>query len=472
MILKYLIKGTTEEEKERMKITKMFALTMDEAIFEGLDFYLYKFVKDALVLNCLLDENLLDNFMEYSLKSYMLKHNVKTQATTAFNFKQPSGIKSAFLALKQELANYYNDLSKGETDISLYKSDLYKFKNEFLNKKMYEVITSTAIILRDNKDNKSGVNDAIQNSMKETSMIESMTKMFDEILEDRVVDLKPYPITRLGIDYMDEHFGDLKTGYLLEITAPPSWGKTIYTVMNPCYNAIVLHNANVLYLSIEQSESILNAIMLTKRIHDTTGKFISFKDIESEVYENSEVESLVNITKYNLFEKEEQRTIGRFIVGNSENLYSNTIKQVVEQHEAKYGINFDVVVIDYMADLSHKQIGKEFVDKADLTKEGYKEFHDLCRTKNKLGIALNQLTKEGIDNVMSGKPVTFGNTAGGQASDRYVELSINIGGTQAEYAKQIRDMQIVKCRFAPILPRVKCGINMMVGLFREIKSSI
>ena len=68
--------------------------------------------------------------------------------------------------------------------------------------------------------------------------------------------------------------------------------------------------------------------------------------------------------------------------------------------------------------------------------------------------------------------MTFGNTAGGQASDRYVELSINIGGTQAEYAKQIRDMQIVKCRFAPILPRVKCGINMMVGLFREIKSSI
>ena len=78
MILKYLIKGTAEEEKERMKITKMFSLTMDEAVFEGLDFYLYKFVKDALVLNCLLDENLLDNFMEYSLKSYMLKHNVKT----------------------------------------------------------------------------------------------------------------------------------------------------------------------------------------------------------------------------------------------------------------------------------------------------------------------------------------------------------------------------------------------------------
>lgn len=479
-LFKYTVAGNDCEQQklfEFKQITNMVATVFDN-IFTGIDFYMFYYIQQANKQDQCLTPALLDAFTQFNLPSIVKKYQVRTQAIEEFSLRDASGIEAACIQLRLELMSYMEELISMQYaidfEINNFKADLLKLKIAYLQDLYLKALQEGMQVSSEMDAKRSGIEDAVEVTRKRFNDIDVYKGYFDSILMNKLEQVKPTIITTTSIKPIDDAVRGLYSQTLTVIAGGPGSGKTTFSLSNPIYQAIMLNKKNVLYFSVEQSDIELQNKLLSRFIADIYKKMLNPQAIRAGDYDNSpEVNIMIQTAKMKLFGTETRDAeYGTIDFVSFEDIYSNTIIETTKKMEALHKKTYDVVVIDYMYQLEHKQQGRESLTREAITREAYAEAKKLAMTFNKCVIAVEQLNQAGVENVSKGKLVENGNFAGGANVDRYADNIFVITGTKEEKDANICYLQTVKTRNAGAIPRLKFKMNLMCGIYRLTEGAV
>lgn len=396
--------------------------SLPESEFKGLNKYLYFIVRYFNKLGLTPTEARLDAIIKNQLKVFISESQEKTNGTLSLNFKDPVDLERAYKIIREEIISAIEILDT-TTDISKdWHTAIVEFFENSRREKIMDINRTAMEIATIGVGNKFGPLESLEYMNAATTQainLYSESKLQELIIDAKNVRRKPELITPLGIPSIDNDTGGgIYSGELWSIEANSSVGKTRFAIGSAVYTALKL-NRNVLFISLEQTFSEIESILIARYIADKRGILIPSTKILKELNLSGEEKELIDLARYALFES------GKF--GKFRYIDDITLNDFIAKLDSEDVLHgpFDLIVLDHMYILPYmytKEIG--VLDQATITGRGYKVFKKYVRTRNKAGIAINQLNQEGEEKTTKGISPGQKGAAGGKEVYRHTDYNV------------------------------------------------
>lgn len=473
-VLAYFIND--KEDKVTMERAAYFIYVFDNNIFEKKYFYFYELLREANILKTTLTKEMLDSLCKYSLPDMIKRHKVVTTTTEGLSFSEPSAFRQVLQGIQLELSMLYEECMQEKDDESNYKVALLEMKEKHLTEMMRINAVKYVSILSGDDTKQIGVNSALAEMKTGIAEIESVKERFDEVLQMSKKTHKPQYVCSYNMGPLDNEIGGLISTELNVVSGSSGQGKTTFALCNIVYPALVVDKINVCYMSIDQSELDLQDKLIATHVNTRYKLKLSPRAISLNKYDDdSEAKTKINSARYLLFEADkrgEERSVGKFVVVEAKDIFSNTIIDTVVAEEHKHHVKFDLVVIDYGSAIQHKRIERENLTKEDVVREVYSNAKYLALGHGKAVICLEQYTREGGVKIEKSQSIADTDLAGGMYVPRYADNIICMTGNKEERAVGRGYLEAIKTRNAQRPPKFMYQAQLNTGTFVVQESEV
>lgn len=429
-IFSHFISHSKEDVNVRVGYIMWFNDTFPDSEFSGDDFIMKQYCDYCARLSVPMRFDYFCVFLTTELRRILIETNVRVPGTDSLDYKEPTGLESAYLVASEYLQNEFRVLETYEVDIQDFRVAADAFMSKRLGERIVEELGKTYDTLSSSENSRSTVEYALDKlfTLRDVYDTESL-----EDLEDGVVTAKGnfQFLTDTGIKVIDDDIGGLYTTQLFGLEAMPGTGKTRFALGVWAYRAAVVYHKDVIYYQLEQTEEEANAMLVARHVFTLYNIQISSAMIQFDKVP-PELQSKVDAARIDLFESGKY---GKLFVKNT-NLYYETMAQIFKKDDKLKG-PFDIIIVDYMGLIEQKpaKYQKEMLD-YQLIGKSYRRFKNYVRSTRKAGIAVAQFNQAGIDAGKADKEITPDMAQGGIAVYRHTDQNLALSTTNTMKAQQ------------------------------------
>jgi RecA/RadA recombinase len=458
----------TTDLHKRIAYARWFCSSVPEDEFSGSDKVFYHFAYELQRLSLPLVRDSFFDLTRTFLRPYLIKNKLKVAGTESYTYEDPTHLQPIIDATTEILQAEFDVLETGDYPIESFPVEAKMFFNTRREKLLMDMfLRGSQLINTPEKYVGGGTSDTLQFVSNEVAKIKVIYD--DEKLQDIGVYVDSNAgnmdfVTDFGLKTIDEDMhGGLHTGQLLLLDGGPGSGKTKFATAHGMYRAAVLHMQNVLYFVLEQSVREIESILISTHLFNLYGirvdpAWINFNSITDE-----ETQKKVEAARYDLFESGNYGAM--HIVSGS--LQLNDMTERMDVMDTLFG-PFQLIIVDYMYLLTYQYVREVgMLDTTEVIRRGQRNFKAYLLRKNKAGIAVNQLNREGVDASKNDKDIDETMSAGGMEMYRSADYSIVITYTKAMEAQRKRRLQNPKKRSSAGFGNLLVSVALDVNYFYE-----
>lgn len=472
--------------EDRKVVQKRFALSFwflesfPETEFKGIERYFYQALQQAVDLETPMNERFLDTFIKSELKSIIARTKEKVPGTETMVFEDIIQLETAVRIVGDLMRESYIELLSYDSDFDNFLPDASEFMGLRLQSQVLDLMSTSYEMLNTMTNKRIGPQDTIEFMNFRTQMImeiydkaklESIgdiSALYTEN-EDGEVEVNAKQVFELsfdtGITGLDKDMKGIYTTQLIGVEAAPGMGKTKFAVSVLNYRAATAFKKNTWFGSLEQTVPEIEAMFLSIHIFHLFNKQVSSFDIARGAL-TPEMQRLKDIAYEDLFKSGKY---GKILIEECD-LFIETFVNKFKMIDVLHG-GVDVFTVDYMA-LMQQAPAKPGEYKAVMTdwkiiQLAYRRFKAFCRQKRKVGIAVNQLNREGITKSKAGQLTDQNDAQGGIEVYRNTDYNIVISATEEMEAMRIRRLTNPKKRNADGLGELLVNVRLAFGYWYD-----
>lgn len=442
----------------RKGLASWFLNSFPHSEFLNEDRVMYDVVEQASSLGITSGEKYLEVYIRTELKPFLYKHKVKVQGTEGLIFEDPLSLDQAYAITSDVLrAEYYGILQDSE-EIDDFPIEIVEFMQVQKDNRVLDLLMNAHEISTGVSRGNIGSGDAAEILQQESQAIleiydkdklVELGEIFPQLLESE--DGKGTTKFKFGmytgIPTIDNDTRGVYTSRVYGIEGAPGRGKTRFAIGVFGYRAAVQHNLNVSFRTLEQSVEEIEAIFVSLHVYFLFGKIVPDNFILSEdSIKDEDIKNKVKAARQDLFKS------GKYgkIKVKQDKLYLGTFIQAFKQQDRLEG-GMDMYIIDYMALIEQEapKQGERYyrhLDEWKIIQQAYRKFKAYCLHNGKIGVALNQLNRSGIEKSNAGKATDENDAQGGVEVYRSTDYNIVVGGTEEMMAQSKRQLYNPKKR--------------------------
>lgn len=457
-VFKFFISRPEETEvvtNKRLAYASWFLSSFPVSEFSKEECVFYGFMEYCISLGIIPKYKYLEIYLATELKKFLAKTSTKVVGTEALNFDEPAALESAILTTSSVMKSAYKELEELEAPIEDFTITVKTFMRERQNEKLVKVFERAYSKISAKDDITAAVeytrDEVIEiGDMYDPSVLEELVESDGNFGNDAMEFLLD-----TGISAIDRVLGGIFRKQLFGIEAAPGDGKTRFALGCITYRAITVYKLNVIYFALEQSKGELKAILTARHVLELFGKIVSDKMIFSNTVPE-ELQPLVDAAELDLYESGKY---GRIDI-QATNLEVESFTEKMRNQNRSKG-PYDVFIIDHMYMLGSSATGYDRLNEAQIIQRGYRKFKRFVRSKNVVGVAVNQFNREGVDASRGGKGIDASMIAGGIECHRNIDADIALCCTDVMKVQGVREAQIPKNRsseyFNPVILNTRLG---------------
>lgn len=452
-IFSYFIARGDGADDKRLGYLSWFVLQYPAGEFQRDEAIFYDFACYCQQLAVPLKQAYLDIYLSTELNIFLAKSKTKIDGTENLSYDDPNSFETAASITREALSTEYRELEAGDINIDDFPVMVDKFRQERLDLRTTEVLERTYADISSSKDPGGS---AIKARERITEIIDIYSP--DALLEIQSAansEAAMTPVVDTGILAIDRDLTALARTQLLDISAPPGAGKTRMAIGVFCHRAL-LNNKNVLYFTLEQSKTEIEAMLIARHVLYLFNDIISDKMITSGTVPK-ELQPKVEAARLDILESGKY---GNFNVQETD-LYLETFLDKIRTQDRVSG-PYDLIVIDHMSLMqSIPPKGQRQLQDYQVVAKSYRKFKQYVRHNRKAGLSVNQFNREGIEAAKQDKEIDATMGAGGIEAYRSTDANITITYTATMAAQGLRRISLPKSRssegFGSIMVQTRLG---------------
>ena len=437
----FISRGDTVESTKRLAFASWFTSEVPLSEFDGDERLFCEYLDYSVNLNIPVKYKYLQVWLNTELREVLRKTNIRVTGCEALSFDEPVAFETAYNTTVNVLSDNFNVLEAMESNVDDFASELASYFARRRNERLTQALASTFDLLNSTDSSEDAADYALDtiNTIKDiydTSKLEDLD--FSKGNPDNVTMIK---VSDCGLPAIDTDSGGIFTSQLVGIEAQPGTGKTRLALGTYCYRAMTIYNKDVLFLSLEQKEEEIRAMMIACHMFWMFNVQISDKMILTGNIPE-ELRAKYEAAKFDLFESNKY---GKF-VAKEVDLYVETFITKLRTLDKLLG-PFDLICIDYMGLIESKPAAyQKALTEYEIIKTSFKQFKKYLRRSNKAGIAISQFNREGIQAGKNDKEITTEMAQGGIAVYRNTDYNIAMSMTETMKLQQKRRFSQPKVR--------------------------
>lgn len=482
IIYRHFIKRDTDDLKLiniRKGISMWFVESFPLQEFKGIDAVFYNMMELAHRVGIPVSERYMEVYIKTELRQFLYRSKVKVQGAEGLIYEDPLALEQATVISADVLrAEFYNLLTEPE-EIEDFQIEIIEFMDSQRNERVLDLLMNAHQTATGVSSGRVGSADAAEVINYESQAI---LDVYDKTKLEELGDLFPRlqmsddgkgeaafrHAFNCGIPSIDKDTRGFFTSRLYGIEAPPGAGKTRFTTGVLIYSASVFHGLNSVYHTLEQKDVEIKAILIALHIYHLYGKIVP----DNMVLTRHEIKDLDIRRKIDVAEKDlfESGKYGKITVKDKKIFLENFINTLKQEDILEGG--YDVFAIDYMSLIEQeppKAGSRHFVHLSDwkIIQQAYRKFKAFCLHNGKVGIAINQLNKEGSEKANAGKDTDENDAQGGMEVYRSTDYNMVIGGTDEMKAQDKRRLTNPKKRGSKGFGALILDCLIEIGYFYE-----
>lgn len=431
--------------------TKLITTIMKElptTEFKGINLYAILLIKQAYELDMPPSMENLIRIGEVFLNKYITtyKENTSLNTVSSEDFDLPGKIDSIKNGILEELVqnveiHEFEPIEKLDIDFKdeskIRILEFYEMKKKEITRDMITALDSS---ISNGMEVDFGLLGTTDNKIK-TYYDEGYLKEVIEVGE--IESFSPTLMFKTQMKSLDTLIGGVYTGDLWSLESTSGVGKTRMAVGHICHTAI-MSNKNVLYITLEETNSKIESLLVSRHIIYKYDVQIENKIIYRNLYtEDKERWAYIEAAKQDL---KTNPDYGKYTIA-SITLDVNNIEDKIKMYEAANGITYDVIVLDHAYIVSAKRTRDEGVlSHHDIVSKTYKTMKQLVKGKERFALVLNQFNQKGAEKAALGKSPGQDGVAGGLEACRNTDLNIAIVETDAMKQQNQVKLYLTKSR--------------------------
>jgi hypothetical protein len=454
-IFKYFVAKGDGDDNKRLAYTSWFCTEFPLQEFRGEELIFMHFLNYTTHLSIPAKRSCLDVYLQWEMRSFLVKEKVKIDGTESCNFEEPTSLEVAFTTTKQVISAIFNELEAELCDLSDFVVKADQFIKQRLNERTVEVFTKAY-------DMFSGKADSIEMATFALESQQLLADIYDPLKLEEITDTldtaEDAEMTFLldtGIPAVDSVTYGLCRKQLAGLEAPPGSGKTRFALGVWAHRAVVNYGINVLFFALEQTKAEVKAMLTSRHILHLYGKLIPDKMITANAVPE-DLSTMVKAAKLDLFESGKY---GKIHILETNLHVEDFIDKIKNQDRLKGP--FDIVIIDHMYLMESKSSGRLKLSQVEIISQSYRKFKRYVRSSLKGGIAINQFNREGIEAAKQDKEIDATMAAGGIEAYRNTDFNLTITFNDTMFVQGKRKISIPKARstepFMPIIVDTRLG---------------
>lgn len=460
----FLIKPNDDEETayKRLAHAAWFVDAIPQTEFNNDELLYWKFLEYSSQLEVPPNLRTLEVWIATELRKVLLDTHARVAGCEALNYEEPVAFETALSITRGVLVDDYNALEMNDNIASEFKVDCDAYFSTQRKNRITEIL-SRGYDMLGSTDDPIKASDYLMDSLLIINDIYDVEKLEELDGKSGTVKRRPRFACDTGLPAIDKDSGGFYTTQLIGIEAQPGTGKTRFVLGDMIYRAATIHHKNCLYLSLEQNEIELEAMLIAKHVFVMFGHQIADKLIwEDRVPDEMKAE--VEAARIDLFQS------GKYgkITYKRIDLYVETFTSKLRTL-CLLGGGYDVIAIDYIGLIGSKpaKYHAELKD-AEIIKQAYQRFKRFCSKNDILGIAIAQFNKEGIEAGEKDKEITVSMAQGGQAVYRNTDYNIAMSRSQTMKLQQKLRMSQPKVRASAGFGSIICSTRLGFCWFQQI----
>lgn len=460
----FFVKPNDDESTayKRLAHAAWFVDAIPKTEYDGDELLFWEFMDYSSTLGVPLTLRTLEVWISTELRKVLLDTHARVAGCEALNYEEPVAFETALSITRGVLVDDFNVLEMQDNNPTEFKVDC----NAYFNTQKKNRITQ---ILSTGYDTLGSTDDAMKAS---EYLLDSLTVVNDVYDVEKLEEIdgktgtkqrKPRFACDTGIPAIDKDSEGFYTTQLIGFEAQPGTGKTRFVWGNMLYRAATLHHKDVLFISLEQNEIELEAMVIAKHVYTMFGHQISDKLIWQDKVPK-EMVAEVEAARYDLFQS-----------GKYGKMHFKRLDLFVETFQSKLRtLNllsgpYDIIAIDYMGLMGSKpaMYHKELTE-AEIIREGYKRFKRFVAKNDILGIAIAQFNEKGVAAGKEDKEITVSMAQGGQPVYRNTDYNVAISRTETMRLQQRVRMSQPKVRASAGFGSVICETRLGFCWFRQL----
>lgn len=462
----FISRGDQSDAKRRLAYAAWFVEAIPLIEFDGDDKLFAEYIDYSVSLGVPVKFKYFQTWMDTELREVLHKTRVKVPGCENLSFDDPVSFETCYRTTVDVMNDNFKILETVESDLDDFRMEVAAYFAEKRSSKLTQALAGTFDVLSNSGSTDDAADYALDtiNAIKEVYDVDKLedleTADEDTILQNKATMIK---VSDSGLPAIDTDSGGLFTSQLLGVEAQPGTGKTRFALGTYCYRAVTVYKKNVLFLSLEQKEAEIHAMMVACHMFhmfniQISDKMILTGNIPDEVYPQYEA------AKFDLFSSGKY---GKFIAKEAD-LYVETFIVKLRTLDKLQG-PFDLICIDYMGLIESKpaQYQKEKTE-YEIIKTAFKQFKKFLRHSNKAGIAISQFNREGIQAGKNDKEITTEMAQGGIAVYRNTDYNIAMSMTDTMRLQQKRRFSQPKVRSSAGFHNFLADVRLGFCYFKQI----
>lgn len=438
----FISRGDTVEANRRLAYASWFTSTIPLSEFDGDEKLFCEYMDYSVTLGIPITYKYFQVWLDTELREILHKTKVHVTGCETLRFEDPVSFETAYQTTVSVMSDNFNVLEAMESNVEDFPIEVAAYFKVRRSDRLTQTLARTFDILNDTnsvEDASDYVLDTINaiNDIYDTSNLEDL----DFSKKDINSNVTMFKVSDCGLPAIDKDSEGLFSTQLLGVEAQPGTGKTRFTLGTYCYRALTIHKKNVLFLTLEQKEEEIRAMLLACHIFWMFNIQVSDKMILTDKIPE-EVRPKLEAAQYDLFESGKY---GKFICKETD-LYVETFITKLRTFDKLLG-PFDLICIDYMGLIESKPAEyRKALEEYEIIKTAFKQFKRYLRRTGKAGIAISQLNRDGIQAGKNDKEISTDMAQGGIAVYRNTDYNIAMTMTNTMKLQQKRRFSQPKVR--------------------------
>lgn len=460
-IFRHFIKRDTDSEKLiniRKGLSMWFINSFPQGEFTGIDGVFFAFTELSTEIGIPISERYMEIFIQTELKQLIYRLKLKVVGTEGLVFEDPISLEQATIITADILRAEFYNLQQESEEIEDFQVEILEFINTQRDERVLDILmraheTATGVSSR-----RIGSADAAEMINYES---QTVLDIYNKEKLSELGDIFPALLKsedgnkadsfrfafNTGIESIDNDTRGIFTSRLYGIEAPPGAGKTRFALGCWIYSAAVHYGLNCVYHTLEQKDVEMEAILISLHLFFLYNKVVPDSWILTRnTIKDEDIRRKIDIAEADLFKS------GKYgkIKVKHKGLFLESFINVFKQEDKLEG-GYDVFAVDYMSLIEQEppKPGAGYSRRYDdwkVIQQSYRKFKSYCLHNDKVGIAINQLNKEGTEKANAGKDTDENDAQGGMEVYRSTDYNIVIGGTSEMKAQNKRRLTNPKKR--------------------------
>lgn len=459
----FISRGEPAEANKRLAYASWFVSTIPLSEFEGDEKLFCEYIDYSVNLSIPITYKYLQVWLNTELREVLHKTGVHLAGCESLRFEDPVSFETAYRTTVDVMSDTFNVLEAMESDVNDFPSEVAAYFTRRRNERLTQALAETFDVLNNTNSSEDAAEFALDsiNTIKDVYDASNLEDLnFDNGNPDDITMVK---VSDCGLPAIDTDSGGVFTSQLIGIEAQPGTGKTRFALGTYCYRAVTIFKKNVLFLTLEQKEAEIRAMMIACHMFwmfnvQISDKMILTGDIPEELRAKYEA------AKFDLFESGKY---GKFVCKEVD-LYVETFITKLRTYDKLLG-PFDLICIDYMGLIESKPAQyKKVLTEYEIIKIAFKQYKKYLRRSGKAGIAISQFNREGIQAGKNDKEITTEMAQGGIAVYRNTDYNIAMSMTDTMQLQQKRRFSQPKVRASAGFPSFIVDVRLAFLYFRQV----